>query len=97
MSALTAFIGTIGIIGALALLGECMRELPTILRARAEADVIRRTQRRYSPAELHAALIAAIRRTDPDVGDELAHRLALTVIEDLHAGTVRTREGFPVR
>lgn len=82
MSTLDLSIVVLGVLVALTIIAE---HVPAVVRARADADLARQGAR-FSGYDVELAVAEAIRRTDPDVGDELAGRLAQTTIEDLLAG-----------
>lgn len=78
MSTLDLVIVVVGVLTLAALVLEHLRQ-------RAELAAVRQGAG-FSGYDLELAVAEAIRRTDPDVGPELAERLAATVIEDLAAG-----------
>lgn len=80
----------IAVAGVLTLAALIVDHVPAVIRARAEADA-GRTGGGFSAFELELAVMEAVRRTDPDVGPELAERLAATTVEDLIAGRLSPR------
>lgn len=79
-------------VAALTALGLVLEHAPKIIAARADARLMRdhgaAAVGRWTDEEVGVALIHAVRRADPELGAELAERIAGTVAEDLERGTL---------